>query len=172
VINKLNDMSPAMRRRMADVKRYLVEPWTRLVPKDPTVGRMAYWRHGSLPRVPITEVFRGIEQVDVTILRTFDREIGTSLDAQEMMVLAAVAKFTGAKNLLEIGTFDGNTALNLAANSPPEARVTTVDLPPDWNGQWVVPVPRTFRNVTDRKRVGLQYRDTVYAHKIHQVYCD
>jgi predicted O-methyltransferase YrrM len=81
-------------------------------------------------------------------------------------------KFTGAKNLLEIGTFDGNTALNLAANSPPDARVTTVDLPPDWNGRFEIGVPRFFHNVTDRRRVGLQYQNTIHAHKIHQVYGD
>ena len=37
-----------------------------------------------------------------------------------------------ARKIIEIGTFDGNTALNIAANTPDEARIFTVDLPKDW----------------------------------------
>lgn len=34
-------------------------------------------------------------------------------------------------NFLEIGTFDGNTALNVAINLPPNSKVITIDLPED-----------------------------------------
>ncbi len=35
------------------------------------------------------------------------------------------------QNFLEIGTFDGNTALNVAVNIPIESKVITIDLPED-----------------------------------------
>ena len=33
--------------------------------------------------------------------------------------------------IVEIGTFDGRTTLNLAVNAPPHTQVFTLDLPPD-----------------------------------------
>lgn len=145
---------------------------SRLIPKDPTVGRLAEWKYGDLPRVPITDVFAGLETVDITILRAFDRLIGTSLDFQEILFLAAIIKLTHVKNILEIGTYDGNTALNLAANSTLDAVITTVDLPPDWKGQFEIEVPRPLVNVTDRSKVGSQFKGTERSYKIRQVFGD
>lgn len=144
----------------------------RLLPKDPTASEIADWQHGVLPRVPITELFQGLEAVDVKILRTFDRLPGTSILPFELMILVAIVKLIDARNILEIGTFDGNTALNLAANSAPDAAVTTVDLPPDWDGQLELDIPSTAKNVTDRKKLGAQYKSSEYSHKVTQVLCD
>jgi predicted O-methyltransferase YrrM len=143
-----------------------------LVPKDPESLRIGSWGYGHLPRVCLRELFPGIEQTDVIILKTFDRVPATSLDPLEILVLAALARFRNAKNILEIGTFDGNTALNLAANSSADAWVTTVDLPVDWNGDLSLNVPTCYINVTDRRKIGRQFRDTTYAKKIKQVYGD
>ena len=43
--------------------------------------------------------------------------------------LLAVAKSINARRVLEIGTYDGFTALNLVANLPEGGEVATVDLP-------------------------------------------
>jgi predicted O-methyltransferase YrrM len=87
------------------------------------------WSSGSLPRVRITELFPGIDSVDVVLRKPENRIVGWSLDLQELVHLVAIAKQTGARRVLEIGTFDGFTALNLAANMDPDARVSTLDLP-------------------------------------------
>lgn len=58
-----------------------------------------------------------------------------------------------AKNILEIGTYDGNTTLNLAVNSPFDTLITTVD-------------------ITDKAQIGSQYRDTDYSKKIIQIFGD
>jgi len=104
--------------------------------------------------------------------RPFDRKVGTSLDPLETLVLTAICKFTRAKRIIEIGTFDGNTALNLAVNSPPDAHVVTVDLPPEWDGHLALEVSSAHRNVTDRTVVGQQFRHTQWESKIRQVYAD
>jgi len=47
----------------------------------------------------------------------------------ELVMLAALTNRQRPKVCLEIGTFNGNTTLQIAANSPPEARIFTLDLP-------------------------------------------
>ena len=47
----------------------------------------------------------------------------------ELVVLASIARKYKPRTIFEIGTFDGRTTINLAANSP-DATVHTLDLPP------------------------------------------
>jgi hypothetical protein len=50
----------------------------------------------------------------------------------ELAVLAtAAASVASGSEIIEIGTFDGRTTLNLTLNSPPHLAVFTLDLPPD-----------------------------------------
>lgn len=50
----------------------------------------------------------------------------------ELGILAkAAADVESGTEIIEIGTFDGRTALNLALNSPPDCKIFTLDLPPD-----------------------------------------
>jgi predicted O-methyltransferase YrrM len=140
--------------------------------KDLEAYRISRWSYGQLPRVYLPEFLLGIENVDVVLLNLFQRRIGLSLDAQELMLLCAIQRFIGAANVLEIGTYDGNTALNLAANLNADGCVTTIDLPPDWDGQFTYDVPETLRNVTDRNRIGIQYRHTPQEKCIKQVLGD
>lgn len=127
---------------------------------------------GVIARQPVTDVFPGIQKITVTILRAFDRSFETSLDSHEILVLSAIVKYVEAKNILEIGTSNGNTALNLAANSPPDALITTVDLPHNWDGHLEFTVPDLMINVTERNEVGLQYKNTNYSAKIKQILVD
>lgn len=50
----------------------------------------------------------------------------------ELAVLAsAAAAVSAGDEIVEIGTFDGRTTLNLAVNAPAQHRVFTLDLPPE-----------------------------------------
>jgi len=50
----------------------------------------------------------------------------------ELGVLAvAAANVPPGQEIIEIGTFDGRTTLNLAINAPGDCRIFTLDLPPD-----------------------------------------
>lgn len=49
----------------------------------------------------------------------------------ELVVLCSLCRKFDPKLILEIGTFDGNTTLHFALNSPDTAKVLTLDLPPD-----------------------------------------
>lgn len=47
------------------------------------------------------------------------------------MAVIGLARQVAQRAVFEIGTFNGRTALNLAANLPPSVRVFTLDLPPE-----------------------------------------
>jgi predicted O-methyltransferase YrrM len=174
---KLREWIKIIPRAVKDPKQALEIFWRRLFPfgikpKDPEAYRIGSWSYGSLPRLPINKIFPGIESADVSIIRAFDRDIWTSLDTQEVLILSAIVKFAKAKNILEIGTYDGNTTLNLAANTPADALITTIDLPPDWHGKLEIKVPELSVNVEERKRVGIQFKNSDYTKKIKQIYGD
>lgn len=75
----------------------------------------------------------------------------------ELAILAkAAANLKPGTEIIEIGTFDGRTALNLAVNAPQSCRVFTLDLPPD--------IPTAFalasseRQYVDKPLPGVRFR--------------
>lgn len=52
-----------------------------------------------------------------------------SLSPYELKILTTIVKASNAKNILEIGTFEGRTSLNIASNMNNNARLYTMDLP-------------------------------------------
>ena len=143
-----------------------------LVPVDPHVRQNHSWVWGRLPRRELSEILPGIESVEVTLPAAFNRTLGITLDIEECAALVAITKFRDARKILEIGTFDGTTALNLAANTSSDAQIVTMDLPPDWSGSLSLPTPKEFQNVTDRKGVGRRFVNTPYEGKVRQVFGD
>lgn len=145
----------------------------RALASDPEAYQaIASWTFGRAPRVGLSRLFPGIEATEVSVMRAFDRGSEASLSASEITTLGAITRHRQPRRILEIGTFEGNTTLNLAANSPPDALVTTVDLPPDWNGELAMGVPNHMVNVTARSAVGRQFAGTEHAPKINQVFAD
>jgi len=67
--------------------------------------------------------------------RLFLTELGKqdgNVSIGELAVLAqAAAGISPGSEIIEIGTFDGRTCLNLALNAPPTSPIFTIDLPPD-----------------------------------------
>lgn len=171
------DFLKSLSRAVKNPKQGLELFWRRLFPfgikpKDPEAYRIGSWSYGRLPRESVTQIFPGIESVEVRLLRAFDRDPWTSLDSGEALILCALAKFSEAKKIAEIGTFEGNTALNLAANTAPEALIFTIDMPPDWSGHLEIKVPDIKVNVTEGSKTGRQFHNTEYAEKIRQVFSD
>jgi predicted O-methyltransferase YrrM len=143
-----------------------------LLPIDPHVRQHHSWIWGKLPRLELKTALPGIEQTAVVILEAYNRALGVTLDIEEVASLLAIVKFSGAKKIFEIGTFDGGTALNLAANTPEDAQIVTLDLPPDWNGEFAEGTPKALQNMTSRVTVGRRFLATPYEKKITQVFGD
>jgi predicted O-methyltransferase YrrM len=76
----------------------------------------------------------------------------------ELAVLATAAAATSVGNeIIEIGTFEGRTALNFAANAPLQLRIVTLDLPPDLEPKFALaPVERSY---VDKPLSGRLFRD-------------
>jgi predicted O-methyltransferase YrrM len=146
--------------------------WRVVMPVDPHVRQFHSWIWGNLPRHELKAVFPGIEQTEVHLLEAYNRALGMTLNIEEVASLLAIVKFSGAKKIFEIGTFDGGTALNIAANTPADTQIVTLDLPADWDGQFAADTPKELRNLTDRKTVGQRFLNTPHEKKITQVFGD
>jgi predicted O-methyltransferase YrrM len=140
--------------------------------KDPEAYNLiSGWTFGRANRVPLQQVFPGIDELDTEIVRAFDRDPEHELTATEVLAVAAIARFVSPNRVLEIGTAQGNTTLNLAANSPPGATVVTVDLPSDWEGEFAISVPGAMRNALPTD-TGRQLRLSDHASRVTEVRCD
>jgi predicted O-methyltransferase YrrM len=145
----------------------------RAITRDPDAYRhVAAWTFGSAPRVRANELFPGIEKTKVSLMRALDRVENVSVSVQELVVLSSIVRHSGARRILELGTSNGNTTLNIAANADGDARVTTVDLPPDFDGNLALDIPTEHQNMTRRDMVGSQYRGTELEGRISSVYAD
>lgn len=94
------------------------------------------------------------------------------MSGDELEVLIQLVKFRDPAAIFEFGTFDGRTTLNLAANSRPDARVVTLDLPREDMHRTELRIDDAERRYVDKPRSGIRFLDTDVAHKIVQVYFD
>lgn len=177
-------MYPSIHKILVNIPRALKDPrraaslaWRRMFPfgikpRDPEAYRIGSWSFGAAPRVDLRDIFPGIESADIKVFRSYDRKRDLSLDAQEVLAICAITAHVKAQSMIEVGTSDGNTTLNLVANGADGARMTTLDLPEDWSGGFEIHVPEMMNNITDRARVGIQYRTSPYAGQVTQVFGD
>jgi predicted O-methyltransferase YrrM len=131
---------------------------------DPVYVEQSQWIHGTLRRIALNQLLPHSRDYDLKLIRPLDRTWGTSITTDELCCLLAIAKSVQARKILEIGTFDGNTTVNLAENTG--GTVVTVDLAPD--GQQVDGIP----NMTDRMQLGRQIRGHPCEPRIRQVFGD
>lgn len=110
--------------------------------------------------------------MDIQILEPYRRWLASTLDLEDLSALLAIVRFTGAKDILEIGTYDGSTTLNLAANAGDDGRVVTVDLPPQSAAtETAISVPLEYRNKT-KHAIGERFVQSPHRSKIRQVFAD
>lgn len=88
-----------------------------------------------IPSIRPRQIFKLVEDKfpaqNVEITLTMPPSAIGSLLTLESSLLVALLKITEAKRIFEIGTYNGNTALLFANNTPWDAVVTTLDLPPE-----------------------------------------
>jgi predicted O-methyltransferase YrrM len=121
-----------------------------------------------IPTADLFEVFPGIGEnlpleVSSSIFSFRPWEMPLAL-SYEQLALPAIVRYLRPRRLLEFGTAQGQTTLSLAANSPPDAEVYTLDI----------------ANTTEYKRqclrgdtdLGQYFRDSVHRDKIRQLLRD
>lgn len=125
---------------------------------------IAGWSSGRAPHRKLSEILPDVVQQDVSLHGIYDRTVGWSVDVPELTAMLCIIGAIGAQRIVEIGTFDGFTAMNFAANLSKDGMVTTIDLPPEHRDD----IP----NAIPHNQIGVKYRDTPYARRINQVYGD
>ena len=125
----------------------------------------------SLPVVDWHEVFPANA---IRLLET--QKSAGDVNLSELAVLATAAAASRAgHDIVEIGTFDGRTTLNLAINAPAQSTVFTLDLPPDLTPKFAL-VP-SERVLVEKPRSGRRFLEAPaeWAHatgRIRQAFGD
>lgn len=90
----------------------------------------------------------------------------------ELMVIAKMVRFFNPETIFEIGTFDGRTTLNVAANCSPRARVYTLDLPKEELRRTKLALAPGDRVYVEKDRTGSKFQGTDVHSIITQLFGD
>lgn len=103
--------------------------------------------------MPVSEVFPEIDfTASPALLHPFPRALGVM--PHELMILAHVVRHFRPQRVVEFGTAEGRTSLNIALHLPAEGELVTLDFPP----------------VPGQNEVGYFYWDQPIRNKIKQVF--
>jgi predicted O-methyltransferase YrrM len=80
-----------------------------------------------LPVVPLQELIKNTRNLQLQSMTFIDGNVSPL----EILAIAAITAEQQPKCVLEIGTFNGNSTLQMALNSPSDAKILTLDLPLD-----------------------------------------
>lgn len=112
--------------------------------------------------VPNTVSLRLCEQSKIT----------ANISFEELFVLVELLQISHPTACFEIGTFDGRTTLNMAANTPDEAIIYTLDLPCEQVNATKFSLDPFERFAVLKETSGIRYRGTIWERKIQQLYGD
>jgi predicted O-methyltransferase YrrM len=121
---------------------------------------------GKIPSCPINELVPRSPDIE---LRRFDPPVAGNATGFEIACLCALATYLQPAIILEIGTFNGNTTLQLAANTPQTTRIYTLDLP--WEACTSGEVEAgDIAFISSEKRKALRFAGTEQESKIKRLY--
>ncbi len=92
--------------------------------------------------------------------------------ALEIVVINKLVKQFGPLNVFEIGTFDGLTTLNIAANSREDVRIYTLDLPRSKLDSVRLTLDKYDKQYIEKDVSGVCFLETSFESKITQLYGD
>ena len=159
--------------------RYVIRNVQKLKYWAGSMGRVRYalnrvlWDSGSpwnlIRPEALEDMFPNIENVDddVRILYPRKRKRGMSIELEELVTILTIVKYFDFERIVEVGTYDGNTTLNMALNMNDQGRIVTIDLAPD--GLESPTLTGRIQPVDFPER---QYVGTSVEGKIQQVYGD
>lgn len=133
------------------------------------VNKPAASQTGALiPQVDLSDV----APEDVAIQIHEPMAINGNVTLLEVMAIARLIRYHNPARLFEIGTFDGRTTLNMAANSAPNVQVYTLDLPASGLHSTALQIASDDKAYIDKRISGSRYQGKDCANKITQFYGD
>ncbi len=138
---------------------------------DQICTHFGYVKKAPTPIVPTIDLAEVVsEDVPIQVRELVD--IDGNISLAEITVLSKLVKRYNPKRLFEIGTFDGRTTLNLAANASAEAEVYTLDLPKNKLSETNLPLEVGEEKYIDKETSGARFLATDCLQKITQLYGD
>lgn len=130
-----------------------------------SLAKRGQWRNQSLD-----ELFPTLSSTRIVL----EHLPGAGLDnpIEELAILAVITREVQPRNVFEIGTYRGRTALNFALNSPVECRVCTMDLPPAQRDEFKRSTHTADAALIEASATGVDYRGKTGAEKIVQLFGD
>lgn len=85
------------------------------------------------------------------------KQLGNVTEGELALLATAATLVPAGRDVVEIGTFDGRTTLNLAINTPDGVTINTLDLPPEMATQFALhPSERVF---VEKPKPGARFRN-------------
>ena len=122
----------------------------------------------TVPKVAAAEIIR--DDVAVALSRIAD--VAGNITPTELMLIAAFVKQRQPAVCFEIGTFDGRTTENMAANQPADGKCYTLDLPPDGADNAALPLASGDKSYIDKPASGARISAQAKSGRIVQLYGD
>jgi len=123
----------------------------------------------KLPTVSLEDLFPEGAGLSIRLEHGFPRA-KANLTLDELAVIALICQWLKPSAVFEFGTFNGRTTLNLAANTPVDAKIYTLDLPAA--GETAFDVETRDSDFHLEERSGSYFRGTGFSGKIEQLWCD
>ncbi len=121
-----------------------------------------------VPSVPISSLVS-----NTVSLRLYEQsEAAGNISFEELFVLLELLQTRQPAACFEIGTFDGRSTLNMAANTSDDAVIYTLDLPREQIDNTVFQLNPADLGVIEKEISGARYRGTAWEPKIQQLYGD
>jgi len=121
-----------------------------------------------LPQIEMGKILGSASSV--TVLEPIFQKGNVTL--LELCFMNQLIQKVDPKVLFEMGTFDGRTSLNMAANTRGDAQVFTLDLPKEKMQSAKLTLEPKEKMLVDKPRSGERYRGSPYQAKIVQLYGD
>jgi hypothetical protein len=121
-----------------------------------------------IPKISISEIAADDIWIQINGAPPKDGNISIS----ESFVINKLIKYYNPQTIFEIGTFDGLTTLNMAANCSKDAKIYTLDLPSNMLNSHKLPLVAGDARYINKKISGGNFLGTDYEKKIEQLYGD
>ena len=95
-----------------------------------------------------------------------------NVSAFELECICRLVKKHQPQNIFEIGTFNGRTSYHMAANSPENTKVVTLDLPKTEMANTALRIKSGEKKFINKDHSGDYFMDTEMNKKITQIYAD
>lgn len=99
------------------------------------------------------------------------RATNGNVNLLELVVLNHLVAHASPSVIFEMGTFDGRTTVNLAANAP-KAKVFTIDLPKSQVDNTALSLEQSERYFIEKERSGARFAAHASTHQITQLFGD